>query len=138
MDRSRRTILVTERNANIRELLRRELGRAGFSVLTAACPAEALGKLRAEPGVGLVILDGDQPEGETGEVEEFLGRDGPPVILHCFSPGEVGGRETGRVVAVVQKGGDPGQLTAAVAGFFSTSTRSVPGARNVPGSDPGG
>ncbi len=135
MDRPRRTILVTERNANIRELLRRELGQAGFFVLTAACPAEALGKLREEPGVSLVILDGDQPEGEAGEVEVFLGKDGPPVILHCFSPGEVGERETGRVVAVVRKGGDPGQLAAAVADFFSTSTRSVPGVRNVPGSD---
>lgn len=138
MDRSRRTILVTERNENIRELLRREFERAGFFTLTAACPSEALGRLRAEPGVGLVILDGDQPEGEAGEVEDFLGRDGPPVILHCFSPGEIGERETGRVVAVVRKGEDPGRLTAAVADFFSTSPRSVPGARNAPGSDLGG
>ncbi|QLA19278.1 response regulator [Desulfolutivibrio sulfoxidireducens] len=140
VDRARHTILVTERNANIRELLRRELDRAGYGVVTAADAPEALEVLRAEPSVDLVVLDEDLPDAKgDGLVEDLLGgTGGPPVILHAFSQGEGAQRAAGRVAAVVEKGGDLERLTAAVARVFADKIRTVPGPRNTRGSDSGG
>jgi len=111
-----RTILVTERNGNIRELLRRELHRAGYRVLTAADAPAALDILRENAAVDLVILDEDLP-GATGEggLEAFFGNTGgPPVILHAFSQGACAWLEEARVAAVVEKGGGLELLSAAV------------------------
>ncbi len=131
MDRTRRTILVTERNGNIREFLRRELDRAGYAVVTAADALQALGVLRAGPSVDLVVLDDDLPDAKgEGLMEELLGgAGGVPVILHVFSRGEAAWREGGRVAAVVEKGGNLEGLTAAVARVLAESTETVPGVR---------
>ncbi|MEF3696468.1 response regulator [Desulfolutivibrio sp.] len=115
------TILVTERNGNIRELLRRELGRAGYRVLTAADAPTAREILRENASVELVILDEELPNaGEEGGLAAFFrGAGGPPVILHAFSQGACAYREDGQVAAVVEKGGGLELLTAAVARIFA-------------------
>lgn len=121
MDQAGRTILVTERNGNIRELLRRELRRAGYAVLTAADVEAALDILEHNAGVDLVILDEELP-GATGEggLEAFFGNaGGPPVILHAFSQGACAVKQEDRVAAVVEKGGDLELLSAAVARVFA-------------------
>ncbi len=121
VDRPGRTILVTERNGNIRELLRRELARAGYRVLTAADAPETLTILRENASVELVILDEELPgAGEAGGIEAFLcAEGGPPVIVHAFSHGACACQEGGRVAAVVEKGGGLELLTAAVAKVFA-------------------
>ena len=121
MDNPGRTILVTERNGNIRELLRRELGRAGYRVLTAADAPAARDILGANATVDLVILDEELPDatGEAGLAALFGATGGPPVILHAFSQGACAWRVEGRVAAVVEKGGGLELLTAAVARVFA-------------------
>jgi DNA-binding NtrC family response regulator len=117
MAQSARTILVTERNGNIRELLRRELQRAGYRVLTAADAPAARDILRENAAVDLVILDEELPgaagEGGLGAIFGIAG--GPPVILHAFSQGAGAWLEEAGVAAVVEKGGDLELLSAAVA-----------------------
>ncbi|KUG27761.1 hypothetical protein ASZ90_002384 [hydrocarbon metagenome] len=121
MDTSGPTILVTERNGNIRELLRRELVRAGYRVLTAADVPETLHILRENASVELVILDEELPDaGEQGGITAFFcAEGGPPVILHAFSHGACACQAGGRVAAVVEKGGSLELLTAAVARVFA-------------------
>ncbi len=73
------TVLVVEDERDIREVLRRYLERAGFSVLTTASGAEAL---RLLPSADLVILDLGLPDIDgTDILREVHGMGNLPVIV---------------------------------------------------------
>jgi DNA-binding response OmpR family regulator len=75
-----RTVLVVEDERDIRELLRRYLERAGFSVLTAATGAEAL-HLVEEVQPDLLILDLGLPDIDGAEVLAAAARSTPTIVL---------------------------------------------------------
>jgi DNA-binding NtrC family response regulator len=86
------SILLTDRNRHVRELLRRELSREGYRVETARDGREVLGFLYHVAIVDLLILDLEIPYvGEVGLLRK-LGQLMPelPVIIHSFSPEEGG------------------------------------------------
>ncbi|MDW4904082.1 response regulator transcription factor [Streptomyces sp. ADMS] len=75
------TVLVVEDEKEIRELLRRYLERAGYSVVTTASGAEAV-RLLGERAVDLTLLDLGLPDVDGDEVlREARERGGAPVVV---------------------------------------------------------
>ena len=75
------TVLVVEDERDIRDVLRRYLERAGFSVLTTGSGAEALRILSASPP-DLVLLDlGLEDVDGTEVLREARAAGGPPVVV---------------------------------------------------------
>lgn len=112
MNRLGPTIMIADRNANIRDWLRREFGRQGLAVETAGSGAEVLAGLDRNGAVAVLVLDVEieSPDGE--RLSALLARRYPelPVVLHVFpglEPGEGG-------VARVEKGRDFKRLCAVV------------------------
>ncbi len=86
------SILLTDRNRHVRELLRRELSGEGYRVETARDGREVLGFLYHVATVDLLILDLEIPYvAEVGLLRK-LGQLRPelPVIIHSFSPEDGG------------------------------------------------
>ena len=137
VDRPGHTILIAERNANIRELLRREFGREGHVVVTAGSGAEVLsclapsGRMR----VDVLVLDAEiaAPDGEL--LAKRLARIRPtlPVVLHVFP-----GLDTGtNGFARVEKGGDFERLKAVVRTMLDGPDRDGSPCGERPGRDLG-
>ena len=82
----RYTILIADRNPNVRELLKREMIAEGYRVRLAKNSREVLKWVFSQAPLDLLILDLDLPD--TGEVEIFeqLNDRIPqlPVVLHSF------------------------------------------------------
>jgi DNA-binding response OmpR family regulator len=80
------TVLVVEDERDIRELLRRYLERAGFTVLTTGSGAEALALMQRE-AADLMLLDLGLPDVEGSEILAELRRDRrtPVVVLTARS-----------------------------------------------------
>ena len=112
MDRPRATLVIAERNANIRELLRREFGREGYAVLTAGSGAEVLSHLSLAEKVDILVLDAEMGGPDGSALVPQLERAFPqvPVVLHGFAGFEAG--QGG--VARVEKGGDFERLKSTV------------------------
>lgn len=119
----RHTILIAERNANIRNWLRREFGREGLVVTTAGSGAEVLTRLAGPGRTDAVILDGEIAAPDGGCLAARLACRFPslPVVLHVF-PGLDAG-EDGFVR--VEKGGDFGRLLAVVRRMLEEKSRSA-------------
>jgi len=105
-------LCIAERNANIRELLRREFGREGYAVLTAGSGAEVLMRLAAQAGVDALVLDAEIAGPDGGSLLPLLSRLYPmlPVVLHVFA-GYDGDEEA---TARVERGGDFDRLKRTV------------------------
>lgn len=86
MERAGATLVIAERNANIRELLRREFGREGYAVLTAGSGAEVLAYLAGPEAVDLLVLDAEIGDPDGGSLVPLLTSRYPrlPVVLHGF------------------------------------------------------
>ncbi len=119
MNQTRKTLCIAERNANIRDLLRREFGREGLAVLTAGSGAEVLARLAGPETVDLLVLDAEIDDPDGGELAARLGRlhPGLPVVLLVFPGCEAGGDGAVRV----EKGGDFERLKATVRGMLRQS-----------------
>ena len=112
VNRPRPILCIAERNANIRELLRREFGREGYGVLTAGSGAEVLMRLAGPVAVDLLVLDAEIADPDGGSLAPLITRlyPGLPVVLHVYAGIEAG---QGAVVRV-EKGGDFERLKATV------------------------
>lgn len=118
MNRPRPILLIAERNANIRELLRREFGREGYGVLTAGSCAEVLMRLAGPVSVDVLVLDAEIADPDGGSLTPLLTRlhPGLPVVLHVYPGSDAG--EDGLVR--VEKGGDFERLKGTVRRVLGT------------------
>jgi DNA-binding NtrC family response regulator len=114
------TILIAERNRNVRELLRRELAAEGYRIETAGCAKEVDGRLPAAPPLDAIVLDNDMPEaGRAAMVRKIrLARPNLPVIVHGHGIEEAGEALRERFTTFVKKSEDLSRLKAAVAGVL--------------------
>ncbi len=78
------TVLVVEDERDIRDMLRRFLERAGYSVLTTGAGAEAL-RLLQEAQVDLVLLDLGLPDIDGSEILGLATPDVPVIVLTARS-----------------------------------------------------
>jgi len=130
-DRPRATLCVAEKNANIRDLLRREFGREGYAVLTAGSGVEVRRLLDSSERLDLLILDAEIDDPEGGSLAALLRRLDPslPVVLHVF-PGEQAMESACLTHACVKKGGDLAELKEAVRQALEASGLVGPGNRS--------
>jgi DNA-binding NtrC family response regulator len=111
------SILLTDRNRHVRELLRRELSSAGYRVETAGDGREVLGFLYHVAAIDLLILDLDIPFLAETALFKKLGQLRPdlPVIIHSFSVDESTPTGTSvQVAASLEKSENTDRLKAIV------------------------
>lgn len=80
------TILVADRNPNVRKLLKREMMAEGYQVFQAKDSREVLKKVFSQTPIDLLIFDLDLPNGVDVDTFEKLNNRIPqlPVVLHSF------------------------------------------------------
>ena len=86
MDR-KTTIMIADRNRNVREFLKREMVSENYRVICAE-DAKTMFKRALEPFmVDVLIIDPNLPDMEPSEIMRRLARRRPvlPIIVHCLS-----------------------------------------------------
>ena len=80
------TILVADRNRNIRDFLRRELSAEGYEVAVAGDGGQILAEIERENGVDLLVFDLEIPDADSSKIFEKIQRRQPPlpVVIHTF------------------------------------------------------
>lgn len=109
-------ILITDRNSNVLEFLRREFLSEGYRVQVARDGFDLCNSLRSNDRPNLIILDLDIPFLEGLATKELLQEQnlGLPVILHGLISGDADHPLAQRSKAWVKKSGDPQRLKSAV------------------------
>ena len=102
------TILIADRNPNIREFLRRELISAGYRVQLAKDGREVLRMTRIDDSPDLLILDLEMPHVNGLEILEQLQDRGPmlPVVIHTFLTEYANHPAVQKAAAFVEKTGN--------------------------------
>jgi DNA-binding response OmpR family regulator len=80
------TILVADRNRNIRDFLRRELSAEGYEVAVAGDGGQILAEIERENGVDLLVFDLEMPDADSSKIFEKIQKRKPPlpVVIHTF------------------------------------------------------
>ena len=101
------TILISDRNRNVREFLRRELEMDGYHVEVAKSVREILYWIYNKETVDLVILDPELFEAKEMSLLEKISDRVPslPLILHAFSTDYPDAADVSSVVRFVEKKG---------------------------------
>jgi DNA-binding NtrC family response regulator len=80
------TILVADRNPNVRDLLKREMAAEGYKVFQAKDSREVIKRVFSQAPLDLLIFDPDLPDAVEAGIFEKLNDRIPqlPVVLHSF------------------------------------------------------
>jgi DNA-binding response OmpR family regulator len=111
------TILIADRNKNVRDFLRREFSSEGYGIITARDGNQVLEEIGRENPPDLLILDLEIPDADSSEILEKAQRRNPPVpvVIHTFLT-EESERDTLRDSEIfIEKSGNVDYLKSAVA-----------------------
>jgi DNA-binding response OmpR family regulator len=107
------SILVTDRNRHVRDLLKRELIAEGYQVSVAANRNQLLEVLEHPERLDLIILDPDlagtdRADNAASWRKIMHAERRPPILLHTFWNGDLldAGEVLDHACALVEKGGD--------------------------------
>lgn len=139
------TILVTDTNRHVRDLLRRELASEGYGVIVARDGRELLAHLRGDNLPDLIILDPELQDAGGLAVQKRLrgGACSIPVVIHGYS-GEypAGAVPLSAGAAFVEKTGNTDELKCVVRdvlarhqGERSQNARRRPEGEEAPGGE---
>ncbi len=116
MGKGQGSVLITDRNPNVRELLHRELLLRGFSPVQARDGQELCARLASPDLLDVVVLD---PEIEPAPC--LSSREGVaawttrvPFVLHVFPSSELNETLVSYAAAIVEKGGDTSRLLSVI------------------------
>jgi CheY-like chemotaxis protein len=103
----KRTLLIADRNRNVRAFLAREFRREGLEVTVAADHGEVLRALRDGPFPDLLILDPDIPSLAQEDLLQMIRNIRPemPIVVHSLTNEPCPG-EAPRLYAVMEKRGN--------------------------------
>jgi DNA-binding response OmpR family regulator len=101
------TLLIADRNRNIREFLQRELVTDGFRVLL-ACDGRQVVKIIEKEAPDLLIVDFDIPYADELRVFEQLQDEHQliPLLVHTLPPGDTTNSFIQRAAGFVEKDGN--------------------------------
>ena len=101
------TILISDRNRNVREYLKREFTAEGYRVIIARSAQEILEWIYNNESIDLVILDPELPYSDDKSLLERINDRVPslPVVVHSFSPDYNDQSEMSDTVNFVEKKG---------------------------------
>lgn len=101
------TILISDRNRNVREYLKREFTAEGYRVIIARSAQEILEWIYNNESIDLVILDPELPYSDEKSLLEKINDRVPslPVVVHSFSPDYNDQSEMSDTVNFVEKKG---------------------------------
>ncbi len=101
------TLLIADRNRNVREFLKREFSAEGYSVILAKDDRELLTIIETDAPGDLLILDLDMPYFGGPEVLEYLRRRMPslPIVIHTFPTDYSSHQAIRNVAAFLEKKG---------------------------------
>ncbi len=102
------TILIADKNRNVREFLKREFSEAGFYIKLAKDGIDLLDIINREPHPDLLICDLEMPFSNGLETLEELQqiRPGLPVIIYTFLTELAGHQAVRKVSAFLEKTGN--------------------------------
>jgi len=102
------TILIADRNRNVRDFLMREMTKEGYRVQVAKNGREVLKWVSHHDFVDLLIVDPDLPDAGEIEIVEELNDQIPslPVVVHSFLSDYNNHLDTLNAAAYVEKEGD--------------------------------
>lgn len=102
------TILIADRNPNVRDLLKREMVAEGYRVLQAKDSREVLNRAFSRTPLDLLIFDLDLPDAGEMEILEKLSDRIPqlPVVLHSFKTNSDDVPEADSATVFVEKRGN--------------------------------
>ena len=100
-------ILISDRNKNVREYLKREMKIDGYEVELARSAGEILERIRRDDSIKLLILDPDLPDFDYDSLMQTLIEMTAklPVILHSYGNGSEGENGLYKPVHFVEKRG---------------------------------
>jgi len=112
------TILVADKNKNVRDFLLRELAAEGYEVVVARDGGRILAEIDREDGLDLLVFDLEMPDTDSTKIfEKAQNRQPPlPVIIHTFLTEESerdSSLDKGEIY--IEKSGNIDHLKAAVA-----------------------
>ena len=101
------TLLIADRNRNVREFLRREFSADGYAVKLAKDDRELMNIIETDASGDLLILDLDMPYFGGPEVLEQIRRLKPslPVVVHTFPTDHSAHEAVKNVAAFLEKKG---------------------------------
>ncbi len=99
------TILISDRNRNVREFLKREMMAEGFRVYLARNGREVLEWAYHHESIDLIVLDLDLPDANEMSILERLADRIPslPVVVHSFLSDYSGHPSLSNAAALVEK-----------------------------------
>jgi CheY-like chemotaxis protein len=110
-------ILIADRNPNVRDYLRRELGAEGYPVEEARDAREVLNRMQGEASPDVLILDLDLPYiSETDLISRIKAlKPSLPVVVYSYLAEYGSHPAIGIAEAVLEKKGDPEPLKKEIA-----------------------
>lgn len=111
------TILIADRNRNIRDFLRREFASEGYEIITARDGGQVVDQIGRDSPPDLIVLDLEIPDADSSEILEKAQTRNPPipVIIHTFLTEESERDLQKESEIYIEKSGNVDQLKAAVA-----------------------
>jgi DNA-binding response OmpR family regulator len=115
------TILIADKNRNVREFLRRELSAEGYEVAVAEDGGRILAEIEREGGVDLLVFDLEIPGADSSQIFEKSQKRRPPlpVIVHTFLTEEAERNNSGKGEIYIEKSGNIDHLKAAIADMLN-------------------
>ena len=112
------TILVADKNKNVRDFLHRELAAEGYEVVVARDGNQIMAEIDREAGLDLLVFDLEMPDTDSSKIFEKTQNRRPPlpVIVHTFLTEESerdSSIDKGEVY--IEKSGNIDHLKAAIA-----------------------
>ena len=112
------TILVADKNKNVRDFLHRELAAEGYEVVVAEDGSQILAEIDREDGLDLLVFDLEMPDADSSKIFEKTQNRRPPlpVIIHTFLTEESerdSSLDKGEIY--IEKSGNIDHLKAAIA-----------------------
>ena len=123
------TILIADRNHNVRDFLRREMIEAGYNVQVAKNSQEILEWVNHHDLVDLLILDPDMPDtGDTAMMKMLKERISPlPVVVHSILADHANYSDILKNIVFVEKMGNSiERLKEVVSGFLGSPDQKSP------------